>query len=148
MTAEGIPISVIETSTSGWRVRKARSASTTIAAPALENVPTRRLPAERLAIASTSSSAAAICSNAAAARCVERAPGLRQPQRPDAAIDQRRPELALQRRDDLRDRRLGVVEPVGGGGEGAGFADRLQDPELFQFHSFKECYRVICSLQA
>jgi hypothetical protein len=68
VTAHGIPISVIEKSTSGWVFRKARSASTTIAAPALENVPTRRLPAESLAIASTSSLAAAICSNAAAAR--------------------------------------------------------------------------------
>jgi hypothetical protein len=55
VTAEGIPISVIETSTAGWLMRKARSASTTIAAPALENVPIRSLPAERLAIASTSS---------------------------------------------------------------------------------------------
>ncbi len=68
----------------------------------------------------------------------QRAPGLRQPQRPDAAVDQRRPELTFQRRDDLRDRRLRVVEPVGGGGEGAGIADRLQDPKLLQFHSYKE----------
>ena len=85
MSAEGIPISVIETSTSGWLLRKARSASTTIAAPALENVPTRTLPTERSAIASTSSAAAAICSNAAAARWPARS-RLCQPERPDARV--------------------------------------------------------------
>src|SRR5439155_13176078 len=71
-----------------------------------------------------------------------RASGLRQPQRADAAVDQRRPELTLQRRDDLRYRRLCVVEPLGGSGEGAGFADRLQDAKLPQFHSLAECYQL------
>ena len=64
--------------------------------------------------------------SAALDKLSQRAAGLRQLERPDAAVDQRRPKLTLQRGDDLRDRRLRVVEPVRRSGEGTGFADRLQ----------------------
>ena len=51
------------------------------------------------------------------------------------------PSWRSKRRDDLRNRRLGVFEPVGGSRERAGFGDRLENAKLFQFHSYMECYR-------
>ena len=79
-------------------------------------------------MASTSSSATASCSKAAAARRVEGGARLGQPERARAAVDERRADLALEAGHDLRNRRLRVVEPVGGQGERPRIADCLKYP--------------------
>ena len=96
-----MPISANETLDLRVTRPESAQASTTMAAPALENVPTRRLPAERFAMASTSSSATASCSKAAAGPPCEGSARLGQPQRARAAVDERRADLALEAGHDF-----------------------------------------------
>ncbi len=51
------------------------------------------------------------------------------------AVEQRHPQLALQRRDLAADRRLGHVQLLARGGERAGVGDRADDLELPEVHA-------------
>src|SRR5215211_7661308 len=55
-----------------------------------------------------------------------------EPNRSGLSIDQHGTDLPLERGDDLRYRRLRVVQLVGGAREGAGRPDRTKDTQLLQ----------------
>ena len=88
-----MPISATETSTSGLLARNARSASTTIAAPALENVADPEAAGGEIGDrVELELGDGELLEDAAGTSC-QRAAGLRQPQRPQPTVDERRPHL-------------------------------------------------------
>ena len=93
---------------------------------------TRRVPASSLRIASTSARASGhplARGRSTADECRAR---IGQAQGADPAIDEHHARLAFDLGHDLRDRRLGVVEPVCGRRERAGLTDGLEHAELTQ----------------
>jgi hypothetical protein len=69
--------------------------------------------------------------------------GLRQPHPAGVALDERCPGLAFERRDLLRDRRLGDVQRLRGGGERTAGRDLAEDAETSDIEHRATTYHVV-----
>jgi hypothetical protein len=79
----------------------------------------------------------------------EQLAGLGQSHPAGRALDQARAGLGLERRDLARHRRLGEVEGLGRGGEGAVRGDLAQDPQASDVKHVQSVYqagqKIICA---
>ena len=114
---------LIDSSTAGWRSRKAAIASGISVEAADSNDAIRRRPPRRPAIASSSASASASRAMIASAWRTTRLAGVGEADAARAALHERRAGLALERGDLLRDGGLRERQRLGGGGERAAHGD-------------------------
>ena len=130
-----------DSSTAGWRSRKVAIASGISVAPADSKEAMRRRPPRSPAIASSSASASASRPRIASVWRTSARPGVGEADAAHAALDERRPGLALERGDLLRDGGLGEGERLGGGGERAALGDLAQDSHAANVKHQQSLYR-------
>ena len=120
--------------TPGWAARKAPTSGVTGSTASVGRATRSRWPATSPATASTSARTVSTARSASRRRRHERLAGRGQRDAPPEAVEQVGAELALERRDRLRQRRLGDEAGRRGGGERAVVDDRQGVAELVQFH--------------